>query len=98
MPAHPQPSPPAVRLPRFEPRSSLAPKADAKSLTSPVPGLIKEVKVEAGQFVQEHTPLLVIETMKMDMIVSSPIEAVIKDIQVQSGQNVQQGEILVTFQ
>jgi biotin carboxyl carrier protein len=71
---------------------------DSKTLTSPVPGVVREVKVNAGDSVEELTPLLVIETMKMDTIVSSPVAGVIKEIKVQANQDVQQGQVLVTFE
>jgi biotin carboxyl carrier protein len=43
------------------------------------------------------TPLLVIETMKMETIISSPVEGKIKSIEVESNQDVKQGQVLVTF-
>lgn len=79
------------------PRPSPATGGDSNVLTSPIPGVIKEVKVKVGDAVQENDPLVVIEAMKMDTIISSPVEGKIKEVQVQAGENVQQGQTLITF-
>lgn len=99
----PMPTPPVVTpppTPAAPPTPAPPPAAagDSKTLTSPVPGVVREVKVKAGDSVKELAPLLVIETMKMDTIISSPVEGVIKEIKVQANQDVQQGQVLVTFE
>ena len=69
----------------------------SKTLTSPLPGIVKDIKVKVGDTVKENTPVIVLEAMKMETIISSPVDAVIKEIKVQTSQNVQQGEVLVEF-
>ncbi len=94
------PLPPAVAP--VAPVAAPAPKAPApaaggKTLTSPLPGVVKAIKAKEGDSVKENTPLVVLEAMKMETNISSPVDGVIKEIKVQVGQNVQQGEVLVAF-
>ena len=61
-------------------------KADPDNLHhlgSPMPGMVVEVKVKAGQQVQEGEKLIVLEAMKMEMTLNSPITGVVKDVYVQ---------------
>ncbi|MCG3210979.1 MAG: Methylmalonyl-CoA carboxyltransferase 1.3S subunit [Anaerolineae bacterium] len=94
--------PPAVTPAAAAPAPAPAPKAPApaaggKTLTSPLPGVVKALKAKEGDSVKENTPLVVLEAMKMETNISSPVDGVVKEIKVQVGQNVQQGEVLVVF-
>lgn len=95
-PVAPAPSAPPIA----PPRPSAAPSAggDSKTLTSPVPGVVRGIKVNVGDAVKELTPLIIIETMKMETIISSPVEGKIKSIEVANSQDVKQGQVLVTFE
>lgn len=94
--APPSTTPPSAPAPA-PPRPSPTTAGDSNVLTSPIPGVIKEIKVKIGDAVKENDPLVVIEAMKMDTIISSPTEGKIKEVQVQAGENVQQGQVLITF-
>ena len=89
----PMAAPPASTPPR-----STSTGASTKSLTAPIPGLVKETKVKPGDKVKENDPVVVLEAMKMETVISSPMDGVIKEVLVQASQNVQQGEVLVTFE
>ncbi len=69
-----------------------------KTLTAPLPGVIKEVKVKVGESVKTNAPVIIMEAMKMETVISSTLDGVIKEIKVKPAQSVQQGEILVTFE
>ena len=72
-------------------------EVDSKTLTSPLPGVVKEVKVKVGDQVKENDPVVIIEAMKMETVISSPVEGKVQDVKVSPSQSVQQGEVLVTF-
>jgi len=65
------------------------------TLTAPMPGLVVEVLVEEGQAVEEGQPLLVIESMKMQMQIRSPFAGRIASLPVGPGQQVNKGQVLV---
>ena len=52
-----------------------------KDINAPMPGLVLEVSVEAGQEVEEGTPLLILEAMKMENVIKAPGTGVVKKSQ-----------------
>lgn len=97
-PAAPSPAPVAPVSPM---RPSSPPPSTAggsKTLTSPLPGVVKGVNVKPGDVVKENAPLIVLEAMKMETIISSPVDGKIKEVLVSPSQNVMQGDTLVTFE
>jgi propionyl-CoA carboxylase alpha chain len=72
--------------------------ASAKQVTSPMPGLIVKLEVEAGIDVKAGEPLLVVEAMKMENVIRAEMDGVIKAISVKAGQSVSADELLVEFE
>ncbi len=66
-------------------------------MVAPMPGLVTEIKVTIGEHVDKGTPLLILEAMKMENVISAPHEAVIKEIKVNVGQAVERGLPLLEF-
>lgn len=92
---------PSAAAPAPTARPSAAPSSggDEKNvLTSPIAGVVVEVKVKEGAAVKENDPVVVIEAMKMNTNVSSPVSGTVKGIKVKAGDAVQQGQVLLTFQ
>jgi len=67
-------------------------------ITAPMPGLIQEIQVKAGDRVENGQPLLVLEAMKMKNSIRSPRVGIISRVRVQSGQSVSYGDVLVEFE
>jgi len=68
------------------------------AITCPIPGLIKQVNVKAGQAVEAAETLLVLEAMKMENEIDAPHAGTIKQVNVQPGQVVAAGEVLVELE
>ncbi len=68
------------------------------SIKAPMPGLIIEVSVQAGQEVKENDQLLILEAMKMENSILSPRDGVIKSITVAKSQAVDKGQLLIEFE
>jgi biotin carboxyl carrier protein len=64
---------------------------------SVMPGIVKEVRVEAGQAVKAGEPLLILEAMKMENEIRAPDDAVVERVHVGPGRPVEKGALLVTF-
>jgi 3-methylcrotonyl-CoA carboxylase alpha subunit len=68
----------------------------AGSLRAPMPGLVKLVRVAAGDRVAKGQPLLVLEAMKMEHTIAAPHAGEIAEV-VAEGRQVTDGTVLVRF-
>ena len=67
-------------------------------IKAPMPGLVIQVAVEAGQKVEENDKILILEAMKMENVLRIPQEAVIKKVLVKNGEAVEKGQVLVELE
>lgn len=67
-------------------------------IKAPMPGVILEINVKAGQSVKAGESLLVLEAMKMENTITTSNDAVIKSIAVVKGQTVAKNELLVELE
>ena len=68
-------------------RLGAAPAATGAS-TAPMPGKVIDVRVEEGDAVESHQPLVVLEAMKMEQVVTAPYDAGIRSVDVRVGDQV----------
>jgi len=95
---HVQAGSPAPSAPQARPPVAAAPSAgNKKELTSPIAGVVTEIRVSAGTVVKENDLLVIIEAMKMNTNIASPVNGKVKEIKVKAGEAVQQGQVLLTF-
>jgi biotin carboxyl carrier protein len=69
-----------------------------KEVKAPMPGLVLDVAVEAGQAVKAGDTLLVLEAMKMENILKSPADGVVKKINVKKRDAVEKNAVLISFE
>ena len=67
------------------------------SLKAPMPGLVLDIRVEAGQEVKKGDTLLVLEAMKMENSLKSPHDGQILSVEVVKGKAVEKGQLLLHF-
>ena len=68
------------------------------SLTAGMPGKIVKVMVKEGQEVDEGTPLLIMEAMKMENEMKASTAGKVKKVLVAAGDNVDSGAQLILFE
>jgi biotin carboxyl carrier protein len=68
------------------------------NIKAPMPGLILEISVSIKQEVKENDPLLILEAMKMENIITSPRDGIIKSIMVKQGDAVEKNYLLIEFE
>jgi biotin carboxyl carrier protein len=73
-------------------------KKKLKELKAPMPGLVLDVKVTAGDAITEGQDLLVLEAMKMENAIKSPQDGIIESVAVAKNDKIDKNQILVTFQ
>lgn len=71
------------------------PSDQSFSITSPMPGKILHIHAQTGSSVQANQPLLVMESMKLEMTLSAPFTAKIETIFCKEGDLVEMGQVLI---
>ena len=66
--------------------------ADASGdVLAPMPGAVLEVLVSEGDRVERNQTLMVMESMKMELLISAPRDGVVRRVSVEPGQQVERG-------
>ena len=68
-----------------------------KDVLAPMPGLVLDILVEAGQEVAAGTPLIILEAMKMENVLKAEGDGTIGDISVKKGQAVEKRQLLISI-
>ena len=67
-------------------------------IQAPMPGKVLQVLVAQGDDVEEGTPLLVLEAMKMENVIKATAPGKVSSVPVSEGQAVEKGALLVGFE
>ena len=71
-----------------------ASQAAAGSLLAPMPGAVARIGVAAGDQVTAGQPLLWLEAMKMEHVISAPVAGIVTELSASAGQQVEVGTVL----
>ena len=79
--------------------ASAPPTSSAKGepVPAPMPGLIKEIKVQPGQQIKAGQVLIILEAMKMENEIVAPRDAMVTGVSVSKGQTVSAGAHLLSL-
>jgi Acetyl/propionyl-CoA carboxylase, alpha subunit len=77
------------------PQAAAASAGKAGSVTAPIPGVIVEIKVKAGDAVEFGQELCVLEAMKMKNSIRASHAGKVEKIHISAGEQVQQGKLLM---
>jgi biotin carboxyl carrier protein len=66
-------------------------------IKAPMPGLVIDVRVSAGDVVKKGDPIIVLEAMKMENIIKSPTDGTVSKINVKKGVAVEKNQVLINF-
>ena len=93
--ARPAQAPTAVRRPVAAASTA---GAGGATLSAPMPGVILEIFVKAGDVVERGQQIAVLDAMKMHNLIRAPRAATIREVCVEAGQAVGHGDALVRYQ
>ena len=63
----------------------------SRDVLAPMPGAVLEVLVSAGDQVERNQTVIVMESMKMELLITAPRDGVVSRVSVQAGQQVERG-------
>jgi urea carboxylase len=79
----------------YDPESGETVPTDGTAVESPVPGSVWKILVEPGREVSEGEPLIIVESMKMEIAVCAPSAGLVREVRCTEGKPVQLGQALV---
>jgi propionyl-CoA carboxylase alpha chain len=82
-------------LPRFEAPGT---HAVAGGFVAPMPGVVLDVRCQAGDEVKAGQTLIVLEAMKMEHHMNAPADGRVEEVRVQKGDQVENGAVLLVFE
>ncbi len=83
---------------RYSPASRNTHKDGLARITAPMPGRVVKLLVQAGDAIEAHQPLLVLEAMKMQNEVRSPKSGRVRQLAVSEGAAVSAQELLAEIE
>ncbi len=97
----PAPAPVSAPAPTATPAAAPAPAPQVTGgteINAPMPGNVLDVKVKVGDKVENGTPVIVLEAMKMENDVVSPVAGTVASISVKKGDTVDSGTLIAVIQ
>lgn len=70
----------------------------AEEIKAHITGVVFQVVVKPGDRVHTGDPVIVLESMKMEIPVEAPRAGAVKEIRVREGQTVQEGDTLAVLE
>ena len=67
-------------------------------IKAPMPGLVLEIMVEAGDQLEEGDSIMILEAMKMENVIKAPGEMTIKEVLIEKGDAVDKNQILIKLE
>ncbi len=88
----PAPGPAAAARP-----AAPAGKVDPDTILAPIAGTVQKIFVQANTHVEEKTPIIMLDAMKMDTYIHAPRSGDVAEVCVAPGETVQVGTVLIRY-
>jgi propionyl-CoA carboxylase alpha chain len=72
-------------------------QASKGDVTANMPGMVRDIKVQVGDTITKDQPIVVLEAMKMENILTSPVDGIVKKIPIGVGESVMVGDLLISI-
>lgn len=72
-------------------------RTDPKKIESVIPGTVTDLFVKEGDRVNIGTPLLVLESMKMENLIKSTVDGTVQNVLVKKGEHISKSAVMVVL-
>lgn len=69
-----------------------------ENVKAEITGTVWKIVTQAGQALDEEQPILIMESMKMEIPVTTPVKGTLREILVKEGQEVSEGQDLAVIE
>jgi biotin carboxyl carrier protein len=73
-------------------------RSTPNEIRAPIPGIVSDIKVAAGQSIESGATLIVIEAMKMENPIRAHRAGIVKEVLVNKGDELASGALLITLE
>lgn len=91
------PAPAPAAAPARPAASNAKGTVDPNTILAPIAGTVQKVFVQAGTRVEEKTPVILLDAMKMDTYIHAPRTGEVAEVCVAPGDTVQVGVVLLRY-
>lgn len=95
--AAPAAAPAAAAAPARPAANNAKGGVDPNTILAPIAGTVQKVFVQAGTAVEEKTPVILLDAMKMDTYIHAPRTGHVAEVCVAPGDTVQVGVVLIRY-
>ncbi|RAH99746.1 3-methylcrotonyl-CoA carboxylase [Acuticoccus sediminis] len=88
----------AYRFAHYSAEAHAEEGAGGDTVAAPMPGLVRAVRVAAGDTVETGQALVVLEAMKMEHTMTAPRDGVVAEVMVSPGDQVEEGTLLLALE
>ncbi len=90
-------APGPVPTPRPAAPNGAVGKVDPDTILAPIAGTVQKIFVQANTHVEEKTPIIMLDAMKMDTYIHAPRSGDVAEVCVAPGETVQVGTVLIRY-
>lgn len=77
---------------------SVVEDATAGDVMAPMPGLILDIMVNAGDTVSKGDSLLILEAMKMENVIKAEADGIVKSVALSKGETVEKNQLIIEME
>ena len=70
----------------------------SEEIKTEIAGTVWKIVAQVGDSVEEDDPIVILESMKMEMPIEAPFDGTVKEIRIEEGASVEEGQVLIVME